>query len=55
MPVRLLGRIDPALCYDSGVGLERAIRWETAALMDRLTMSEWAFHAALRARTREPE
>jgi hypothetical protein len=49
IPVRLLGRIEPGLCYDSDIGLERAIRWETAALMGRLTMSEWALDAALGA------
>jgi len=47
MPVRLLGRLTPQLVYDSGVGLARAIAWERAALLQRVTMSEWALGVAM--------
>ena len=51
IPVRLLGRIDWSLLYDEDLAalLDRSIRWEIAAVLARLTMSEWGFESILRS------
>ncbi len=54
LPVRLLGRLPQELSYENSVGLERAVRWESAAVLARLTMSEWAFGAMIDAISGRP-
>jgi hypothetical protein len=52
IPVRLLGRIDwDSSCDEDVKDLERAIRWETVAVLSRMTMSEWAFENLLKQAT----
>ena len=47
LPVRLLGRLTADLACSGRLDLERAVRWESAAVVARLTMTEWAFGALL--------
>lgn len=48
LPVRLLPLLDSAVWTRAGAGdLERAIRWETAALLGATTMREWGLRRVL--------
>jgi hypothetical protein len=55
LPIRLLGRLGPELSLfpHGDRWLARAVRWEIAAVLARLTMTEWAFRATL-SRGRDP-
>jgi hypothetical protein len=47
VPVRLLGRVDQDALASAAAQLERAASWEAAAVVVRVSMSEWALAEAL--------
>ncbi len=47
IPVRLLGRFEPDAAVTSTEELSQALRWEAAALLARVSMSEWGLTQAL--------
>lgn|GEM_PF-6451261 len=47
VPVRLLGRVDPDVLIATDEALARSVSWEAAAVLARMSMSEWGLREAL--------